>query len=462
LTITSIAASGDFAEADNCGTSLAAGGNCTINVTFTPTASGTRTGTLSITDNASGSPQMVSLTGTGIGPTTTASVSPTSLTFASQNVGTTSAAQTVTLTNTGSATLTITGISASGDFAETDNCGSSVAVGANCAISVTFTPTASGTRTGTLSVADNTSGSPQSVKLTGTGATGSAPVVSLSPSSLTFASQTVGTTSAAQGVTLNNTGSASLTITSIAASGDFAEADNCGTSLAAGGNCTINVTFTPTASGTRTGTLSITDNASGSPQSVKLTGTGSSSTGDFSLSTSPTSGTITAGQSAAFTLNVSPSGGFSQTVSLACSGAPQAGTCTISPSSVTLNGSSASTTNVMVTTTARGMLGPQPGPRWIFPRLPAMGKRMELTKTLWLMAILALLGLLAGRRRQVRLTLGFAIVMVVLGAGCTGVVKNTTTVSGTPAGTYTLTLTGASGTGSSATTHSINVTLVIN
>jgi len=91
-----------------------------------------------------------------------------------------------------------------------------------------------------------------------------------------------------------------------------------------------------------------------------------------------------------------------------------------------------------------------------------MGKRMELTKTLWLMAILALLGLLAGRRRQVRLTLGFAIVMVVLGAGCTGVVKNTTTVSGTPAGTYTLTLTGASGTGSSATTHSINVTLVIN
>jgi hypothetical protein len=463
LTITGISASGDFAETDNCGSSVAAGANCAINVTFTPTASGTRTGTLSVADNTSGSPQSAKLTGTGAaGSAPAVSLSPSSLTFASQTVGATSAAQTVTLTNTGSAALTITGISASGDFAETDNCGSSVAAGANCTINVTFTPTASGTRAGTLSITDNASGSPQSAKLTGTGAAGSAPVVSLSPSSLAFASQTVGSSSAAQTVTLSNTGNASLTITGVTASGDFTETNNCGSSVAVAANCTISVTFTPTASGTRTGTLSITDNASGSPQSVSLTGTGSSSTGDFSLSASPTSGTITAGQSAAFALNISPSGGFNQTVSLACSGAPQAGTCAISPSSVTLNGSSASTTNIMVTTTARGMLGPQPGPRWIFPSLPAMGKRMELTKILWLTAILALLGLLTGRRRQIRLTLGFAIVMVVLGAGCTGVVKSTTTVSGTPAGTYTLTLTGASGTGSSATTHSINVTVTVN
>src|SRR5207302_984554 len=129
LTISSIVASGDFAETDNCGGSLASGGNCTISVTFTPTASGTRTGSSSVTDNASGSPQTVGLTGTGAAPTTTASLSPASLTFASQTVGTTSAAQTVTLTNTGSAALAITTISTSGDFAETDNCGSSVAVG---------------------------------------------------------------------------------------------------------------------------------------------------------------------------------------------------------------------------------------------------------------------------------------------------------------------------------------------
>ena len=467
LNLTSIAVtgtnSGDFAQTNNCGRSVAAGANCTISVTFTPTAPGTRSSSLSITDNASGSPQSVSLTGTGAAASApVVSLSASSLAFASQTVGTTSAAQSVTLSNTGNASLNLTGVSASGDFAQTNTCGSSVAAGANCTISVTFTPTASGSRTGTLSITDNASGSPQSVSLTGTGAAASAPVVSLSTSSLAFASQTVGTTSAAQSVTLSNTGNASLNLTSVSASGDFAQTNTCGSSVAASANCTISVTFTPTASGSRTGTLSITDNASGSPQSVSLTGIGSTATRDFSLLASPTSGTITAGQSANFTLNLSPSGGFNQVVSLACSGAPQAGTCTISPNSVTLNGSSASTATLTVTTTVRGMLGPQTGPRWIFPGLPAMGERIELTKILWLMATLALLGLLAGRRRQVRLALEFAILMVVLGAGCAGAVKSTTTGSGTPAGTYTLTLTGASGVGSSALNHSINLTLTVN
>ncbi len=468
LTITSISASGDYAETDTCGTSVAVGANCTISTTFTPTASGTRTGTLSIADNTSGSPQSVSLTGTGAAASApVVSLSASSLTFTSQTVGTISAAQTVTLANTGNASLNLTSIAVtgtnSGDFAQTNNCGSSVAAGANCTISVTFTPTAPGTRSSSLSITDNASGSPQSVSLTGTGAAASAPVVGLSTSSLTFAGQIVGTTSAAQSVTLSNTGNASLNLTSVSASGDFAQTNTCGSSVAAGANCTISVTFTPTASGTRTGTLSITNNASGSPQSVSLTGIGTTATRDFSLLASPTSGTMTAGQSAAFTLNVSPSGGFNQAVSLACSGVPQAGSCTISPSSVTLDGSNASTATLTVTTAARGMLGPRQGPRWIFPGLPTHGERMELTKILWLMATLALLGLLASRRRQARLVLGFAVLLVVLGsAGCSGLVRSTTTGSGTPAGTYTLTLTGASGTGSSALTHSIKVTLTVN
>jgi len=293
------------------------------------------------------------------------------------------------------------------------------------------------------------------------GTSSSNPGASVSPTSLTFGSQTVGTTSAAQTVTLSNTGSAALTITSIVASGDFAASNTCGGSLAAGGNCSISVTLTPTASGTRTGSLSVTDNATGSPQTVSLTGTGSSTAADFSLSVSPTSGTITAGQSATFTLSVTPSGGFNQTVSLSCGGAPQAGTCAISPGAVTPNGSSASTATISLTTTARGMVVPGQWPPWISPPL---GDQMELTKILWLIAALALLAtIVVGRRRQVRLTLGLAMLMVVLGAGCTGVVKSTTTSgAGTPVGTYTLTLTGTSGTGSSALAHSVTVNLTVN
>ena len=281
LSITSIALTGtnpsDFAQTNTCGSSVAAGANCTISVTFTPTASGTRTAAVTLTDNATGSPQTVSLTGTGTAAV--ASLSPTSLTFASQAVGATSAAQTITLNNTGNAALTLTSIALTGtnpsDFAQTNTCGSSVAAGANCTISVTFRPTASGTRTAAVTLTDNATGSPQTVSLTGTG---TAAVASLSPTSLTFASQAVGATSAAQTITLNNTGNAALTLTSIALTGtnpgDFAQTNTCGSSVAAGANCTISVTFTPTASGTRTAAVTLTDNATGSPQTVSLSGTG--------------------------------------------------------------------------------------------------------------------------------------------------------------------------------------------
>ncbi len=276
--------SGDFAQTNNCPVSpstLAVNTSCTVSVTFGPTAMGTRTAAVIFTDNASDSPEQLSLTGTGIAPV--AGLSPASLTYATQQVGTTSAAQTVILSNTGTATMSITSISIVGtngaDFAQGNNCGASLVPGANCSINVTFTPTMEGTETAALAVTDNASGSPQSVSLTGTGsATVGAPIVSLSPTALAFGTQNVGTTSAAQTVTLSNTGSAALSISSIAVtgtnSGDFAETDNCGTSVTAGTNCTINVTFTPAANGTRTAALAISDNASGSPQTVSLTGTG--------------------------------------------------------------------------------------------------------------------------------------------------------------------------------------------
>ena len=175
LSITSIAISGAnasaFAQTNTCGTSVAAGANCTISITFTPAASGSLAASLAITDNATGSPQNVSLSGTGTAPA--ASLSATSLAFGSVPVDVTSSVESVTLTNTGNATLTITGFAitgtSAGDFAQTNTCGTSVSTGNDCTIAVLFTPSAAGARAATLSIADNVSGSPQTVSLAGTG-----------------------------------------------------------------------------------------------------------------------------------------------------------------------------------------------------------------------------------------------------------------------------------------------------
>ena len=200
-----------------------------------------------------------------------AQVSPTSLNFGNQTVGFASTAQPVTLTNTGNIALTIASILTSGDFAQTNNCGASLSAGSSCSISVTFTPTTTGTRTGSLSIADNAPNSPQTVSLTGTGVL---PAVTLSPTSLTFPTQLVGTTSKAQTVTLKNTGLGILKITKGAISGPFNETTNCGTIVNPGNSCTISVTFKPKTIGVVSGSISITDNAPSSPQTISLQGTG--------------------------------------------------------------------------------------------------------------------------------------------------------------------------------------------
>jgi FG-GAP-like repeat/Abnormal spindle-like microcephaly-assoc'd, ASPM-SPD-2-Hydin len=202
---------------------------------------------------------------------------PPSLNFGVQVVRTRSAAQKVVLTNLGSKTLNISSISITGadagDFGKGNNCPSSLPPKAHCTISVTFKPTKLGPRTAAVTIADNAAGSPQSVPLSGIGVD-SGPNATLSTHSLTFATQLLGTTSPAQPVTLTNWGSEALDITSIVASGDYSEQDNCGSSLPPGGHCTISVAFAPTQRGHRTGTVSITDNAPQSPQKVHLTGAG--------------------------------------------------------------------------------------------------------------------------------------------------------------------------------------------
>jgi hypothetical protein len=209
----------------------------------------------------------------------TVSLFPARLTFDSQTVGTKSATQEVTLTSTGSAPLVISDIldENNADFAIEQGCGpegSSLAPGASCLISVTFTPTQNGTRFGTVKFIDNASNSPQIVSLRGTGVETS-PVVELEPRDpISFAPQKVGTTSTAKTVQLTNLGTVTLSISSFVISGDFAQTNNCPANLNPAAGCSIAITFKPTATGKRTGSVAITDNTPGSPQLIKLNGTG--------------------------------------------------------------------------------------------------------------------------------------------------------------------------------------------
>jgi len=246
-------------------------------LTLTTSASAT-TGTVSLTiGGGSGSlsnTTSLSLTVNSsiVGPAVT--LSPTSLTFSKVVLGEASAAKTVTLTNSGSATLNISSITTSGDFAlaaSTKPCGSTVAAGKNCQIKVTFTPTLIGTETGTLTINDNAANSPQTVPLSGTGGSPAA----LTPASATYAARIVGTTSSPKAFTLTNHLNVALTGVTISTTGDFSvSSTTCGTSVPALGTCTIDVVFTPTQTGTLTGTLQVSDSAENSPQTSSLTGTG--------------------------------------------------------------------------------------------------------------------------------------------------------------------------------------------
>jgi beta-propeller repeat-containing protein len=445
-----------------CSTTLAAGAACGIGVTFTPSTSGTaEAAILSVAYTFSnGSPgaggtfsptQTVELTGTGIAPVVSLNP-PTTLTFTTPlPVGSTSTPGTETVTNTGTGALdftaapTITGTNAS-DFAiaggTTCTNGSSVPTNSSCVINVTFTPTGVGTRTATLTITDNATGSPQTITLTGTGVA-TAPVVSVTPATLTFTGQLVTTTSASQAVTVKNTGTAVLNITAAPSIGgtnatDFAIAtgSTCtsGATVAAnGGTCVINITFTPPtgASGARSAILSIADNATGSPQTVTLSGTA----WDFSLSAQPI--TVTRGTPGTIAVTVTGLGGFTGAVTLSCAATIPQGSCTPPTAAVTATG-----TGNMTITTKAGVPVP------MSKRTPPFSTHQV---TLVLLAMMLLLSLPVARRFRTRLSLAGAAALLVVIAGCSSPLPTTL-------GTYTVTITGTSG----GVSHSTTVNLTVN
>ncbi len=210
-----------------------------------------------------------------------ASFNPLSLTFSAQTIGVPSSPQALKLRNTGNAPLKISSLAVTGDFSETDNCGSSVLAGKSCTIKVRFTPQASWTRQGLLVVNDNAAPGSQSAILAGMGSSGGVPKPSVN--TLTFDSQTVGTSSSPQSVTLTNNGTGTIYINGITASGDFSQTNNCKSTLTEGSQCTLYVTFTPTWSGTRGGEVVLNYFDPPLIQPISLSGTGTAPNTDVAV-----------------------------------------------------------------------------------------------------------------------------------------------------------------------------------
>ena len=451
--IASLAASANFSQTNTCGASLAPGASCAASVAFTPAAAALETGSITVTDGAKVSPLVIPLSGTGVsGPFL--ALDPTQVNFVPQTIGTSSTAAAIMLVNTGNTSLSITGIAITGaessDFAQTNNCGSSLAAAGSCTVNVKFAPTAGGSRTARIAVSDTAPGSPQSANLAGSGI---GPAASLTANALSFSAQATGTTSAAQMVTLTNIGDQALTFTRIAASGDFGETNTCNASLAAGSSCEISVTFTPTGISNRAGSVTFADNAAGSPQTVALSGAGVAAP-NFSVgaaSGSSTSQTISAGQSAKFSLVVTPTGSFTGTVNLSCSVSPMmspAPTCGLSIASVQISGSAAQPITVTVGTTAAATTG-------TVPQVHFPPGAMPITWTLALLGIAALW--LRDRKRLPWLAAPLLALAAVMCAGCGGSGGSSQATSGTPAGTYTATMTATSG----SLSHTTTVTVVV-
>jgi hypothetical protein len=263
--------------------------------------------------------------------TMAATISPLSLVFPSQLVGSSSSPQTATMSSVSATCFQFASIQMTGEFSQTSTCPAlGVPAGTSCTFSIVFTPAGDGTRLGSLT-ATSITGASVYVSLSGAGYS-PAPVVSLSPASLVFPGQIVGTSSAAQTVTLSNVGNAPLAISIITTTGPFTETNTCPASLAAGASCAIKVVFAPSVYGSGAGTVFIGDNAAGGSQTVTTTGTGI----DFAINPTTDSTSVVRGHAVNFTVDLTSLGGvFGNSVALSCSGLPSHSTCAFSPAKVT-------------------------------------------------------------------------------------------------------------------------------
>jgi pimeloyl-ACP methyl ester carboxylesterase len=390
-------------------------------------------------------------------PAAVLAISPSSWDFGNQPVGTKSAPNIFSITNPGTAPLKINsiGLSSGHVFSMSSNiCTASLAAGSACSAAVVFNPTASGLVSDSLQISYGSPATVQSVFLLGSGAT---PSVSLVPGTADFGTRVISTSTSAI-ITLSNTGGAPLssvaaTVTGANASDFSISSDNCsGTTLQANSSCLITVAFSPKALGLRTANLSVTDNAVASPQSVSLTGNAT----DFSLGAAvggSTSATITAGQTATYNLQISPSNGLTGQITLSCTGAPPLAFCSPSSSSITVNGTASAFTVIVTTTASSGVqlrTPRQSPPAFIDPH------RILVCLALALGMYLLFAPSNRSKLKPALMTLFlFALLMTL--TSCGGASPPVVGSPGTPTGTFTLTVSGVSG----GATRNLSLTLTV-
>jgi hypothetical protein len=444
LTGISVSITGEFQQNNNCGTQLAAGAVCTINVVFAPTQLGALTGTLTVADELK--TQTVALSGAGLAPpvlsvTNASGATVTSLTYTNTVPGVASAPQALIITNAGSTPMAGIGFAFSGAAAasysvSSTNCGAVLNGGSNCTAQIVFTPNATGVITASLAISSSTPEvTPVSIALNGTGvlATG----LTTSPALLNFPVIVAGQTSTAQTVTITNSTSYAIGPVTLTTAAPFSISQNgCTGSLAAGANCTASIVFAPIIGGYATGSLTVSSSAVATPATVALTGTGFSFTVSF---TGPSSQTVARGQQANYTLVVTPTGA-NATFTFGCGTLPTDALCLFSPTTQTLN--SGIQGNVLVEVSTSGSLvrleRPEPGRPGAWHTLPLACGLLLLPLAVW------------RRRRSIHL----ALVLAVLACGissCTGSGGGTGGGgggsggsgggSGTPTGTYTIPVT---------------------
>ena len=389
------------------------------------------------------------------------SLSSTNLSFGSVQTGSSSTPQTVTLTSNGGQALSVNSIALSGadpgQFFETDTCQTPSVLQPNkfCSISVVFIPNSSGagSQQATLMITDNAPGSPQFINLSGEGVAPPppAPAVSVSPDPVSFPTITQGTASSPITIVVTNSGNATLQFSSVVIAGnnmgDFTTTSACSGSLAPKATCNISVTFAPLAAGERTETITLTDNASDSPQVIHVGGDANPAVTLGAAPAGSTTAMVAAGQSAQYNLQLTPGAGYAGTVSLTCNGAPTGATCQV-PSSLQITTGNTAPFTVTVTTSGGALILPFS----IAPRatpFPGQILLLYLAGGILLTVLFVFNPKAAALQRQRRKALGAAFASLILSAsltvsGCGGGAGSATTLPPqiiTPQGTSTITVT---------------------